>query len=161
MAGSDFRPPYYTGTERGPLCLPYLPDTDATFDPGDLVFYDTSDDTIDECGADPANILGWAMEKCTAGVLRQVLRADGKCLVEVIDPGVEYGLPVNADVSDANVSTKYGLVKLASGNWAVDLSDTTNTRVIIVRIGQSGRGVEQIAFVHFLAANLQFSGIVS
>lgn len=158
MAGSDFKGHYYTGLERGPLHLPFTPDTDASFDIDDLVFYDPADDTIDECGADPANILGWAKQNVTAGVIEVDLRADHKVLVEVISPDVEYGLPCNADLLDSHIGSYFGLVKLASGNWAVDLSDTTNDRVQIVGRGISAGANPHIALVHFIEANLQMGG---
>lgn len=159
MAGSDFRGKYYTGLERGPLHLPFTPDTDASFDVDDLVFYDTADDTIDECGADPALILGFAKANVAAGVIEVDLRADHKVLVEPISPDVEYGMPTNADLAESHIGGRYGLVKLASGNWAVDLSDTTNTRVIIVGRPQGGRGSgTHVALCHFLSAYLQMGG---
>lgn len=154
---SDFRGHYFTGIDHTPLNLPYTPDTDSDFDAWDLVFLDTADNTIDECGADPAVILGWAQEEVRAGVPQANLRSDGKVLVEPIMPGVRYGLPVSGTLSEANVGKSYGIVKLASGNWAVDLSDTTNLRVIVVDVDVA----KQIAFVHFYAANCQFSGVLS
>lgn len=159
MAGSDFKGKYYTGLERGPLHLPYTPDTDASFDVDDLVFYDTADDTIDECGADPALILGFAKQNVAAGVIEQDLRADHKVIVEVISPDVEYGMPTNADLAESHIGGSYGLVKLASGNWAVDLSDTTAKRFRIVGRPQGGRGSgTHVALGHFLSANLQMGG---
>lgn len=159
MAGSDFRGKYYTGLERGPLHLPFTPDTDASFDIDDLVFYDTADDTIDECGADPALILGFAKANVAAGVIELDLRTDHKVLVEPISSDVEYGMPANADLTEAHIGSKFGLVKLASGNWAVDISDTTNKRVLIVGRPQGGRGSgSHIALVHFLSAYLQMGG---
>jgi hypothetical protein len=149
---TNFPMVYYTGIERGPMHMYFTPDTDASFDAFDLVFFDVADQTIDECGADPALILGKAAAPNTLSWLY-----NGQVPVEIITPEVEYGMCVTGTLTAANQGIAYGIVKNASGNWAVDLSETSATRVWISRVDVD-RG---IAFVKFLAASLQGDGIAS
>ena len=51
----------------------------------------------------------------------------------------------------------YGIARLSSGNWAVDTTDTSNTRVIVKRVDIANG----VFYVNFVAANLQFDAIAS
>lgn len=171
MSNSLHSPAYYTGTERGPMQFEYGVDEAQTFVPGDLVFIDTAEGLVVVCGADPALILGWAMGHA---VPQQTFPGDtttppslfgevtagtdlGKVGVEVIDPGVEYILGVAGTLVATDEGKAYGIVKTNPGFWDVDLSDTSNPRVRIVKADVAG----QMATVHFLAAPLQVSAIAS
>lgn len=156
---SDFPIQYYTGTERGPMNMYFIPDATngANIINGDLVFL-AGDQEIEECGADPASILGIAKGAYADKFLWQDLANVGRLPVSVISPEVEYGLCVGAGtLAASHLGTAVGLQQLASGNWAVDLAEAVNTRVVIVRVDVTN----QIAWVKFLAANLQFDAIAS
>ena len=148
---------YYTGVERGPMHLLFPIDASATFVAGALVFLNTSDEEIEECGADPALIMGKAGANASQKFLYKSAAGLDRIIVEVISPEVEYGMAVSGTLVQDNLAKAYGVVKLASGNWAVDLSDTSATRVTVVNVDL----VNQIAWVKFLPANLQGDGIAS
>lgn len=156
---SDFPAVYHTGIERGPMAKLYTVDSAATFVPHALVFLNTSDQEIEECGADPALILGWSTGRADQKFLNPLTpgAVGNRVPVEVISPEVEYGMCVNGTLAAGNTMKDYGVVKLASGNWAVDLSDTSATRVTIIGVNVA----KQIAFVKFMAASLQGDAIAS
>jgi hypothetical protein len=60
-------------------------------------------------------------------------------------------------VMATHLNVAYGVARDANGIWQVDVSDTTNTRVVVVRL--------EIAlgfwYVKFLAANLLNDGVAS
>ncbi len=149
---SDHPIQHYTGIERGPLNKYFAVASGQTFVAFALVTLNTSTGEISECGADPATILGIVQSDAANAFLY-----DNRVPVQVLDPNVEYGLCVTGTLAATDVGKVYGLVKNASGNWAVDLSDTTNTRVVIVRADVTN----QLAHVQFLAANLQLDAIAS
>lgn len=155
---SDFPAVYYTGVERGPMHMLFPVDSAATFLPRALVFMNTTDEEIEECGADPALIMGFAGTRADQKFLYKSAAGVDRVIVEVISPEVEYGLCVGAGtLTQDNVGKAYGLAKLASTNWSVDLSDTSATRVTVIGADL----VNQIAWVKFLPANLQGDGIAS
>jgi len=59
------------------------------------------------------------------------------------------------DVS--HITRAYGVAKLSSGNWAVDIGDTSNTRLHVIRVDVTNG----IFYVRFLAANLQGDAVLS
>jgi len=156
---SDFPLGYYTGTERGPMNELFKPDGAATFGVQQLVFFNTSDQEIELCGADPALILGISK----GAVADKFLWAEfgtgtGRVPVSIITPAVEYGMCVGSGtLTAAHQGNSYGIQRLASGNWAIDLTDTTNLRVTVIKVDTTN----QIAWVKFIAANLQFDAIAS
>ena len=156
---SNFPIRYYTGTELGPMNQYFVPDATngANIIPGDLVFQNTSDQEIEECGADPALILGIAKGSYADKYLWQNTAGVGRIPVSVLTPAVKIGLCVTGTLAASDAGKAYGIVKNASGNLSVDLSETVNTRVTIVEVDVTN----QIAWVHFLAANLQYDSIAS
>lgn len=108
---------------------------------GDLVF--KSSGNITECGADPANIAGvMAMEynetyggtfvgandllQDTAGTDMHYYRADSGVVFEG-----SLGGKVSARTDEG---TAYGVAKDANGVWYIDGTDTTATRVRIIKL---------------------------
>lgn len=132
--------------------------TDASI-PGELVFFDTADNTVKECGADPANILGLVLGPGPASTRLQkpLPYAANTQLVSVLTPEVTVAMCSATTPAAAHLTRAYGVAKLSSGNWAVDIVDTSNTRVVVVRIDITNG----IFYVRFLAANLQLDAIAS
>jgi hypothetical protein len=123
----------------------------STFEAGALVYLDTNE-VIDECGADPALILGIA-EEAAADVVES-----GYILVAIASPTAVFaatGWDGSAqDVPEqAQLMTSFGVVKngAASRGWEVDTSDTVQTRVRVIDY-DSTRGEY---LVKFLSANRQ------
>lgn len=149
---SDFPIVYYTGVEAGPMNEYFVPDAAQVITFGELVFQNVSDQEIEECGADPALILGIAQGNSADKFLW-----DGRIPVHVLSSAVLIGLCVTGTLVAANAGQEYGLVKKASGNWSLDISETTAKRVFVTKVDL----LNQLAWVRFLAANLQNDGIAS
>jgi len=98
-----------------------------TFEAGDLVF--TNAGYIEECGADPASILGLVMEDghdAGAGDYQvPVLVFTEATFIEMCvyhsDPGANL-------IEDTDLRTLYGLVA-SNHKWLVDKTEVVNTRV--------------------------------
>lgn len=128
----------------------------ATFKPYALVVKDVSggadDQKIDECGADPALILGVAM---AAAVDANSPYPTGQVPVCRLNTTMLVGMAVAGTLAAANQDKAYGVVKSAAGNWKVDLSETAAAVFYIKRVDVT----RQIAFGHFLASVLQSDAI--
>lgn len=120
---------------------------------GSLCFLNTTDNEIEECGADPALILGLMTGPYTA----RTLYPSSKMPVIILDPNVVVGMCSATTPADSHLSDAYGIVKLASGNWAVDTTEAVNTRVTVVKVDAAAG----IFYVKFMAANLQGDSIAS
>jgi hypothetical protein len=147
---------FHTGNEDQDTVMK-TPKTGATFKPYALVVQDVSggadDGTVDECGADPALILGLVM----SAAVDANTPYGSKVPVVVLRGGQQVGLCVSGTLVAADEEKDFGIVKLASGNWALDRSDTVNTRFHVKRAITD----RQIAIGHFLAANLQGDAVAS
>lgn len=138
-----------------------------TFIPGALVVYSTANHDISECGADPASILGVALAAATVGLdSRGSIYGGTRIPVAILDEDMPVFM-ASATTPDYNthVGNKYGIVK-SGNNWLLDTTDAVNTRVQVFDISPLASGPAQGTgqegfWVKFLAANLQFSEIVS
>lgn len=132
--------------------------TDASI-AGELVFFDTADNTVKECGADPANILGIVLGPGPASTRLQkpLPYAPNTQLVAVLSPDTVVAMCSATTPSLAHVARPFGVAKLASGNWSVDTTEAVNTRLTVIRVDITNG----IFYVRFLAANLQLDAIAS
>lgn len=147
-------PPFLASNVRSPLVLPYIPDAAETFKHVALVFYDTATNTIKKCGADPANILGFAQGAATG----KTLTPTGKIGVHVLDPDDVIGMSSPTTPAESDVGDSFGILEDAgTGYWQADPTDAANARVICVGVDIPNG----IYFVKFIAANLQFDAIAS
>lgn len=121
---------------------------------GELVYFDVADQLVKRCGADPALIMGIAELVSESA---KVLTPNGKVPIRKLRPSVGVRMCSATTLSEANVGVAYGIARLSSGNWGVDTTDTSNTRLVVYRV-DTGLNA---AFVHFTAANLQFDAIAS
>lgn len=105
-----------------------------TFKKGAAVLLN-ADGEVEECGADPALVLGFA----TADVGQYAWQKD---TLETVKPSVPVAL---ADQTfrgtlegtydaDGHIGVDFGLVKDATGYWTVDETDETNVRVILIGV---------------------------
>ena len=133
MATHTVGPNDYIRPYRGPVrTRAFKEEASQSFRYGAVVVQDASTkDEVEEAGSDPtARILGVAAE-AAGGV------ADVKRLVYLAEPGVEFVARVQdtGTLAAANVGTEYGLVKDGTNNiWRVDLSETSNTNVIVTEL---------------------------
>lgn len=104
--------------------MQYTVDSAATFKDGAAVLL-ASDEEIEECGADPAAILGFAAEEATKDP------ETGKVLVHVADELCTFWMEGDNDPVAGDLNQTYGIAKDADGIWYVDGTDTTNTRVYV------------------------------
>jgi hypothetical protein len=138
--------PYDSNAVNGSVA--WFPDAGSSaFAAGDLVYLASGQLTV--YASDGTLILGIALTKQSA-VANTVLP------VLVIRPGEKYIMtPSTTAVQGTHVGNSYGLVGTTTAN-TVDLSDTTNDRVIVREILADGRVV-----VTFRELNLQFGGHVN
>lgn len=121
---------------------------------GELMYFDTADQKIKRCGADPSLIAGICEGSSEDW---KVLTPNGKIPLRQLTEKAGVKLAGSGTPAETDVGVKYGIVRDASGNWCIDTSDTVNTRVIVYRVDPANGAW----YVRFLAANLQFNGIVS
>jgi hypothetical protein len=100
------------------------------FTVGDLLVRG-SGGTVTLCGADPTAIAGMA-ESAASGV------TDAEVRVQPNIQNAKWGMNVLTGASDyvllsTDIGKIYGIAR-NSGQWAVDVSDTTNTRVMIEKV---------------------------
>lgn len=112
-----------------------------------------------ECGADPAAILGIALAPASMGLATGGSIWGGTSIpVFVLTPEDEIWMGSSTTpVFATHVTVAYGIVK--STNWLVDVSDTSNTRVVVV--GVSNTPQQEGFYVRFTAANLQLDAVAS
>lgn len=129
-----------------------------TFVVGALVVYDTTNNNITECGADPALILGIALAPASVGLATGGSIFGGTNIpVLVLDPATVCWMASATTPAQSHVMDDYGIAK--STNWLVDTTETVATCVKIVGISNSP--YPEGFFVKFLAANLQGDAVAS
>ncbi len=122
--------------------------------PGEFMYYDTADQKIKRCGADPSLIAGISEVDSEKAKL---LTPNAKVPLRLLKPNALVRMCSATTPAETHVGVLYGISRLASGNWSVDTGDTSNTRVIVKSV-DIARGW---FLVNFIAANLQFDAIAS
>jgi hypothetical protein len=133
--------------------------------PFEFVFFDTADNNVKECGADPALILGiclGAAPASTVGNQKPQPYGTNKVPVAVLTDNVVVGLSSTTTPSLAFKERAGGLTKVTSGTgrnfWQCDTSKTGGTsRFIIIDVDITNG----IFYVRFKPANLQGQAVVS
>lgn len=148
---TDF-PITYSANHNGYDMQYFKPAAAATFKAFSLVVLNTGTGEVDECGADPALILGVAYSTAAMKTLY-----DGRVPVAILTADFEVGLCSATTPIATDVGKDWGIVKLASGNWSLDHADAVNTRVHCYRVDIA----QGIFWCRFLAANLQSDAVVS
>lgn len=133
----------------------YVPSTSAseTLIPGDLWTWDDTNNKAIRCGADPTSIMG--ISEVNSSV---ILSPTGRIPLRILSPFALIAMSsTTTPVEATHVGQVYGIARNASGFWQVDVADTTNTRVVVVRVDTN----PEIWYVNFLAANLGWDAIAS
>lgn len=134
------------------------PDSASEFVKGDLVYIDTTTDTIKQCGADPALIAAVAEVDATSSALHPA----GLCPIRLLRPDTVVALSSATDYSAASDGNTVDIVDTSSGIWRVLPAATSNPRVLIRNGVTAANSLDgAIYFVQFIAANLQFDAIAS
>ncbi len=155
MSATDF-PAYVTrGEDQHSEVEEFTPDVTLTMLVGDLGVFDTGNDWIERCGADPALIAGISEVDSVQAAL---LTASGKIPHRVLYPGIKLVMSsATTYVEATHRGVEYGITRSAAGNWRVDVSKTgADARVVVVDGDAENRWV-----VSPLAEFLQFDGIDS
>lgn len=124
---------------------------------GDLVYYDTTTNTMKLCGADPALIAGLAEVDSTSSTISP----DGKVPIRLLHSDDIIAMSSATDFATSNIGDSLDLEYQAAGKWRV-LTSTSAVRLICrggVPAADSLDGA--IWFVQFIAANLQFDAVAS
>lgn len=101
------------------------------WEPGALLVLDASED-LTECGADPASILGWALDKVAAGDIAGKLAGFSlTAAVYVAEAGRKAWMQGDNDPVKADINQSYGVAVDGDGIWYVDGTDQSNTRVYV------------------------------
>jgi hypothetical protein len=125
-----------------------------TFKAGAVLALDANNDIV-KAGADPANILGIALEDASNRA-----SAGGDLAFIPAVPGAVFQANVRGtgaanNIQQTDFMKKFGLVEMSGGEWVVDKDDTTNTRVKIVSfIDPVGEVNGRVEFIFLDANNL-------
>ena len=150
---SDFPATVTAQIEHGSEVLEFIPSQTAgevAAKSGELVFFDTADQKVKRCGANPALILGVAEVVSESA---RVITPNGKVPIRVLKPNALVRMCSATTPLEAHrlTATGYDIVRLASGNWAVNIASTANPRVQVKEIDIPSGAF----FVSFFALNLQ------
>lgn len=148
---------YYARNIRSANVNEYTPDGTTVFYRGDLVYYDTSADTVKQCGANPSLIAAVAETDYTyknlvptAKVPLRLLQAD-----DVI------AMASDTDFADSYIGDSLDISKASDGVWKV-LTSTSNPRVLVVGGVPAAQSVDgTIWYVQVLATYCQFDAVAS
>lgn len=162
MAGQRFFP-HNAGTGI-PDIAELVADSAAAFKAGALVVV-ASDGELEECGTDPALVKGVALAAAGKGpgfnmadqpTVTPTYRDNKVEIVLATPTQIFVGRGVNGGTdpvtpTQTQVGESFGVIKDSDGIWAVDISDTSNTRVEIVKIDIDNK----LYFFKFKTANIQ------
>lgn len=125
-----------------------------TFIKGALVVY--TSDALVECGADPASVLGLALEPASVGLATGGSIHGGTNIpVLVFTPSIELRISSATTPAQTLVGDSYGVVK--STNWLLDTSETTANVFVVLDFRTAPEGL----IVRPLAAACQMDAIAS
>lgn len=154
---SDFPACVTAEVEHGSEVLEFIPSQtggETLAKAGELWYYDTADQKVKRCGADPSLIGGISEVSSEAA---RVITPDGKIPVRALKSNGLVRMCSATTPAETHVGVLYGIARLASGNWSVDTGDTSNTRVIVKKVDIPNG----VFYVSFVATNLQFDAVAS
>lgn len=152
---SDF-PAYVTrGEDQHSSVEEYTPDVTLTMLVGDFGVWDTSNNWLERCGADPALIAGISEVDSVQAAL---LTTTGKIPHRLLRSGVVLCMSSETTYVEAtHRGVEYGITRSSAGNWQVDVAKTgADARVTVIDGDAEGRW-----YVSPLAEFLQYDGIDS
>jgi len=154
---SAFRPMLAGGGSDYPEVKSYAIEAASTIVFGDLVFFDTADNLVKPCAADPTLILGISLADATL----KTIFPNSRIPIAILTPKDKVVMSSSTTPGEAHLTRLYGVEKTGT-NWRVDISDTTATRVTVVDYSpHAGDAGQEWFVVRFLAAQLQADSIVT
>lgn len=154
---SAFRPMLAGGGADYPEVKAFAIESSSAIIAGDLVYFDTADNLVKVCGADPALILGIALSSAAS----KTIYPNSLIPVAVLTPKDKVVMSSATTPGEAHKLRAYGVEKTGD-NWRVDTTDTSATRVTVVDYSpHTGDAGQEWFIVRFLAANLQGDSIAS
>lgn len=116
---------------------------------GDLCVWDGANNWVQRAAADPTAIVGLVETDSEA---HRVLTPNGAIPVRRLLPGAVIALSCGTLLSGTtHRNNEYGITRSAGGRWQLDTTKTgASARVKLVRIGNEGDLVNQIAFCEVL-----------
>lgn len=110
-------------------------DSNEPFIVGDFVFYDTTDNVMQRCGANPTLIAGLSEVSSAAATL---LTPSAKVPVRlIVGAGVVIAFASATTPAVSHIGDSYGITRNAAGQWLLDTAKTTTSsraRIIDVDI---------------------------
>lgn len=126
----------------------YLEGAGQVFKKGDLLKADTSagKNRVILAGADETRILGMADEDATG-------TADAEISVIIAHVDDEWVGNVSGTLDRTHLDQDFGIIRDSAGIWLIDLSDTVNTRVRVVKLIDEHGDVNGRAIFTWIATN--------
>lgn len=147
---------YFAKNIRSEQVYEFTGDAVAVWLTGDLVYQDTSTDTLKKCGADPALIAGLAENPSTYNYTES-----SKVPIRLIHQDDVIAMSSATDYADTMIGNTVDISDATGGIWKV-LTSTSAPRVTIVGgVPAANSLYGAIYFVQFIAANLQFDAVAS
>lgn len=148
---------YYARNIRSANVTEMTPDGTTLFYRGDFVYYDTSTDTVKQCGADPTLIAALAETDYTA----KDITSTGKVPLRLLQADDVIAMSSATDYSDSYIGDSLDISKASNGVWKV-LTSTSAPRVLVVGGVPAAQSVDgAIWFVQILATYCQFDAVAS
>ena len=131
----------------------YTPDATNVFVPGSLVYYETTGNTMDVCGADPALVAGISEVSSVANAL---ITPDGKVPVRIFThAGVVLGGASATTPAVSYIGDQVGFT-LSGTTWLVDVAKTTTTSRATVLDVDIANGIFFVLLHSHVAAGTPF-----
>lgn len=158
---SDFPAYVSSGAEFGSTVRDYTPGTGSNepFLPGDLVYYDTTDNVIQLCGADPALIAGISEVGSAASIGANLIQFGGKVPIRIIRSSqLVLAMASSTTPLASHIGDSYGVTRNGSApfNWLLDTTKTGGDARVLVHDVDITNG---IFFCQVLNDQLQFAAI--
>ena len=156
---SAFRPTLAGGGADYPEVKSFSIEAASAIIYGDLVFFDTADNLVKPCAADPTVILGIALSD--GAVATKNIFPNSKIPIAVLSSKDKVVMGSSTTPLQTHILRTYGVVKTGN-NWLVDISEVTTMSLTVVDYSPHSGDVGQEWFVvRFLAAALQGDSVVS
>lgn len=141
--------------------LQFTVDAAATFKLNEFVFFDTSSQTLKECGTNPTLIMGIALAPAAMGLdTKGSIWGGTQIPVAVLKPSSVLFMcsPTTPAITHINVASGYDIVNTA-GIWSLNPLSTANPRAFVQGISNTPQ--QEGFFVSIFATNLQSDAIAS
>lgn len=154
---TNFKPNIGGNLSGYPEVRYFTVDPAATFEVGELVYWDVNTQTLKVCGTNPALIAGVALASAAFGLGTQWpgnIFGGTAIPVALLKPSTNVFMASSATPAITNVGVAYD-IQNNTHVWRVNLGSTGNTRVRVLDFFNTP--FQEGVIVNFLEANLQFA----